>query len=71
MARAKTLELLDPRPVSPPQPKLKKCCGTCRDWKVSHMRKTVGQCMPGSGLAPLITTDLQSCSDHVFKEGLA
>jgi hypothetical protein len=34
---------------------------------MSHMRASIGQCMPGSGLNPLMTTDRQSCSDWKIK----
>lgn len=70
MARASRSEPephLDP---APSEPKLRKCCGTCQGWKVSHMRASIGQCMPGSGMAPLITLDLATCSDWHPREGL-
>ena len=57
-------------PAAQPAPKPRKCCGTCRDWRPSHMRPSVGQCMPGSSQAPLMTIDLAVCSDHKWREGL-
>ena len=72
MARAKTLELLDPKPAHVLPTKLKKCCGTCSYWRAHHAAPWLGQCMPSAKYrqSPLETLDLQACSNHQFREGL-
>lgn len=57
MARA--AKLIDAPPAEPVTPET---CGNCSGWKAAHMQASVGQCMPNSGLHPLMTTDRQSCS---------
>lgn len=72
MARAKTLELLDTRPAPAPQPKLKRCCGTCAGWRPHNAAAWLGQCMPSGKFrqSPLETLDLNGCSNHAWREGL-